>query len=184
MNKLLQIKPAIYLLIHISGIILSILISIIWSKIVPESIEVLGVTFTIIGTIGGYLFWIFLILAGFQNIDLKNGLDGNLKKSIVLLSSILIINVMLVIIFLLESSDEKESISNLIVILSSGFLTYAFFEITIILTKKVRFYDGKTQPGIWNYFVTLLTLSIYPFGLLMLHSHLSLILKNQKIIEK
>ena len=42
----------------------------------------------------------------------------------------------------------------------------------------------KPEPNLWDYFVTLFTLTFYPFGIIMMHSHLQLILKDQRIDNK
>jgi hypothetical protein len=184
MNKLLQIKPAKYLLIHFAVMTFSVIAFMIWAKLVPEDLISFGFTFIIIGFVGGYLFWLYLFLAGFKIIDLKNGLKSDLKKSKILLTTILVGYVAFVLIFMLDFSQENNDIPIVISILISPILTYAFFEIVIKLTKKFKYYDKKSKPNLWDYFITVFTLSFYPFGLLMMHSHLRLILKEQMIIEK
>lgn len=184
MNKLLQIKPAKYLLIHFAIMILSVLSFGVWAKLVPEAMISFGFAFVIIGFIGGYLFWIYLILSGFKNIDLKNGLESNLKKIKILLTTVLLSYLVFVVTFMLDFGKENNTIPLLINILIAPILTYSFFEIVVTLTKKFRYYDKKSQPNLWDYFVILFTLSFYPFGLLMMHSHLRLILRDHRIIEK
>ncbi len=182
MNKLLQIKPAKYLLIHFAIMILSVLSFVAWVKLVPERLASFGFIFILIGFVGGYLFWIYLIFTGFRKIDLKTGRENNLKKMRILLLTILIVYLVFVEIFLFNFYNEKNTIQILISILLAPIMTYSFFEIVITLTKKFKYYDKKSQPNLWDYFVTVFTLSFYPFGLLMMHSHLRLILKKQKII--
>ena len=183
MNKLLQIKPGKLLLLHLTIIALTIVISILWSNLVPEPLAMFGIAFVLIGFWGGYLFWIYSILTAFNNLDLKYGLKNNLKKFKILLPSVIVVYVAWVLLFLYESPKEKENILFVISNLSSFYLIYAFIDVSIVITKKYRYYEDKPHPNLWNYFVTLLTLGFYPFGILMLHSHLQLILRDQKIIE-
>ena len=182
MNKLLQIKPAKYLLIHFAIMILSVLSFIVWSRLVPETLISFGFIFIVIGFVGGYLFWINLILTGFKNMDLKNGLENDMKRTRILLLTILLGYLVFVITLMLDLDKENNDITLIISILLAPILTYSFFEIVITMTKKFKYYDKKSQPNLWDYFVTVFTLSFYPFGLLMMHSHLRLILREQKII--
>jgi hypothetical protein len=162
--------------------ILSVLSFVVWAKLVPETLIPFGFIFIVVGFIGGYLFWIYLILTGFKNIDLKKGLENNLKKTRILLITILLAYLVFVITFMLDLDKENDTIPIIISILLAPILTYSFFEIVITLTRKFKYYDKKSQPNLWDYFVTVFTLSFYPFGLLMMHSHLRLILRDYRII--
>ncbi len=184
MNKLLHIKPAKFFLIHIAVIALSISVFIVWGQLVPESLISFGFGFVIIGIIGGYLFWIFLLLKGFDIIDSKNGLRSNLKKSKLHLIAILAAYLVFVLVFMMDFAQEDYVIPMIISIFIGAILTFSFFYVVIQVTKKFKFYDNKPEPNLWDYFVTVFTLSFYPFGLLMMHSHLRLILRDQKIIEE
>jgi hypothetical protein len=183
MNKLLYIKPIKFFLIHIAAIALSISIFIAWGQLVPETLISFGFGFVIIGIIGGYQFWIYLLFKGFDIVDSKNGLESNLKKSKIHLIAILAGYLVFVLVFMLDFAQEDYVVPMIISIFIGAILTISFFHIIIQLTKKFKFYDKKPQPNLLDYFVTLFTLTFYPFGLLMMHSHLQLILKDQKIIE-
>ncbi len=84
---------------------------------------------------------------------------------------------------MLGFDTENNDIPLVFSILIAPILTYALFETAITLTKKFKYYDKNTQPNLWDYFVTIFMLSFYPFGLLMMHSHLRLILKVHYIID-
>lgn len=160
---------------------LSISIFIVWGQVVPEYLISFGFAFVIIGIIGGYLFWIFLILKGFDIIDLKNGMRSNLKQSKLHLLAILAAYLVFVLVFMLEFAQEDYVVPMIISIFIGAILIYSFFYVIIQMTKKFKYYENKPEPNLWDYFVTIFTLSFYPFGLLMMHSHLRLILKDQKI---
>jgi len=164
--------------------ILSVLLFVAWVKLVPERLDSYGFMLILIGIVGGYLFWIYLILTGFKKIDLKTGRENNLKKMRILLLTILIIYLVFFKIFLFDFYKEKNTFEVLISILIVPIMAYPVFEVVITLTKNFKYYDKKSQPNLWDYFVTAFTLCFYPFGLLMMHSHLRLILKKQKIIEE
>jgi hypothetical protein len=183
MNKLLYIRPIKFFLIHIAAIALSISIFIAWGQLVPDTLISFGFVFVIIGIIGGFQFWIYLLFKGFNIVDSKNGLESNLKKSKIHLIAILAGYIIFVLVFMLDFAQEDFVVPMLISIFIGAILTLSFFHIVIQLTKKFKFYDNKPQPNLWDYFITLFTLTFYPFGIVMLHSHLQLILKEQKIIK-
>lgn len=183
MEKLLQLKPAIYLLIHFIIMIFSFFIFVVWTKLVPETSISLGFIIVAIGLVGGYLFWIYLILSGFNIIDLKNGLESNLNKAIIHLMIVFLGYLIIFVILVLYINKEIKIIPTLISILLASVLTYSLFEIVIILTRKFKYYDKKSKPNLLDYFVTLFSLSFYPFGIIMMHSHLRLIIREQGIID-
>lgn len=164
-------------------IALSVLIFILWARLVPESIITFGFLFVVLASMGGYLLWIYILLVGFKHLDIKNNIENDFKKSQVLIVSILSIFSTLIIFLFLYLDKESSGIFFIINILMSTTLTYLLFEMVTVLTKKFKFYDKKTKPNLWDYFITMFSLSFFPFGILMLHSHLRLILKEHRMIH-
>lgn len=181
MNKLLYIKPIKIFLMHIAAIAISIGIFISWTELVPDSIKPIGFTFVILGIIGGYQFWIYLLFKGFDTIDSQNGIKSNLRKSKLHLQAILVAYVLVVLILNLDYDKVDYFLPQLINFLLGITLMFSFFYVARELTKKFKFYENKPDPNLWDYFVTLFTLTFYPFGIIMMHSHLQLILKDQRI---
>jgi hypothetical protein len=168
---------------YVGMIALSVLIFILWARLVPESIITFGFLFVVLASMGGYLLWIYILLVGFKHLDIKNNIENDFKKSQVLIISILSIFSTLIIFLFLYLDKESTGIFFIINILMSTTLTYLLFEMVTVLTKKFKFYDKKTKPNLWDYFITMFSLSFFPFGILMLHSHLRLILKEHRMLH-
>ena len=183
MKKILQIKPGKLLLLYFAISFISILLFVAWGLLVPDKLISIGFTFIILGSVGGYLFWLYLILYGFKTIDNENGIENNLKTSIIALVTILLSLITFIAIFVIDLGDKNKDITTLISFIISPIITFAFIHIIIKLTKSFKFYDKNSQPNIWDYFGTLFTLGFGPLGLLMMHSHLRLILKDQYMLK-
>ena len=69
------------------------------------------------------------------------------------------------------------------ILILGAFLTYLFIEILIVLTKKNKYYAKGTTPNVWDYMVTLALLAFFPWGLLIIHSHMRLLLIDHKILN-
>lgn len=178
MNKLLQIKPSSYLLMYLATIALSILIFIIWARLVPEPLIQFGLLLIVLAFLGGYILWIYLLLLGFNQLDVKYKNKNDLKKSQILIVAALLISLTFCVFLFLYHDKENDGIFFTTSILISTTLTFLFFEIVTILSKKFKYYDKKSKPNLWDYFITMCALCFFPFGILMLHSHLRLILKD------
>ena len=168
---------------HIAAIAISIGIFISWIELVPDSIIPIGFAFVILGIIGGYQFWIYLLFKGFDTIDSQNDIKSNLRKSKLHLIAILVAYVLVVLILNLDYDKVDYFLPMSINFLLGITLMFSFFYVARELTKKFKFYENKPEPNLWDYFVTLFTLTFYPFGIIMMHSHLQLILKDHNIVE-
>ena len=162
-------------------IALSLLIFVLWVRLVPDFLILFGFLFVVLASLGGYLLWIYILIVGFKQLDIKNNNENDFKKSEVLILAILSISLTLIIFLYLD--NDRSSILFIISILMSSTLTILLFMIVKVLTRKFKFYDKKTKPNLWDYFITMFSLSFFPFGILMLHSHIRLILKDQKILH-
>jgi hypothetical protein len=160
-------------------IALSILMFILWARLVPDSLILFGFLFVVLASLGGYFLWIYILLVGFNKLDIKNNYKNDFKKSQALLIATLLIFFTLIVFIFLYLDKEKSGLFFILSILMSTTLPFLFFETVSVLTKKFKFYDKKTRPNLWDYFITMFSLSFFPFGILMLHSHLRLILKDQ-----
>jgi hypothetical protein len=167
------------LLMYFGMIALSILMFILWARLVPDSLILFGFLFVVLASLGGYFLWIYILLVGFNKLDIKNNYKNDFKKSQALLIATLLIFFTLIVFIFLYLDKEKSGLFFILSILMSTTLPFLFFETVSVLTKKFKFYDKKTRPNLWDYFITMFSLSFFPFGILMLHSHLRLILKDQ-----
>lgn len=164
-------------------IALSVLIFILWARLVSDSLIPFGFFFVFLASVGGYFLWIYILLVGFKQLDIKNNNENDFKKAKVFIVVSLLISLTLIVFLFLYRDKENSGILFIINILMSTTLIFLFFETVTILTKKFKLYDKKTKPNLWDYFITMFLLSFFPFGILMLHSHLRLILKEQRIIH-
>lgn len=163
-------------------IALSILIFILWARLVPDSLIPLGFLYVVLAFFGGYFLWIYILLVGFNQLDIKNNIENDFKKSQVLIVSTVVIYLTLIVLLFLYMDKENADLFFILCMVMSTILTFLFFEIVTVLTKKFKFYDKRAKPNLWDYFNTMFSLSFFPFGFLMLHSHLRLILKDQRIL--
>ena len=184
MNRLTNIKPFSYFLLYLGMIILSLMTFLIWRKLVPNDLIQFGIIFIVFASFGGYLFWIYILLNGFSRLDSMNNLKNDLNRFKYLVPLALAIYTLLIFTLMHYSDRDNIHILLLVNILLGSILTYIIFETVIILTRKFKFYDNETSPNLWDYFVTMFLLCFYPFGLMIMHSNIRRILKENKILEK
>lgn len=80
---------------------------------------------------------------------------------------------------MIESETRNIENQSIIGILFSVIMWFSLVHIIIKLTKCFKYHEKQSNPNLWDYFGTLFTLGFGPFGLLIMHSHLQLILKDQ-----
>lgn len=182
MNRLLRIKPSRYLLMYFGLIVISLFLFAQWSNIVPKPLIIYGLFFVVLILVIGYLFWIYLILYGFNHLDNKNNISNEFKKTQgLILALLLTICLHLFMFFKSPPSVDNSGLTTLAYFFTSISIIYCYFKIVGVLTIKFNFYDKKPKPTLQNYFVTFFLLQFFPFGILMMHSHLRLILADNSV---
>ena len=183
MRFLLKIKPFIFLLGFVGLLPILILIFKIWATFVTDIIKPYGISIFMIGFMSCYFLWIYLLGYGFNELDKKTG--KNLK--IIKLGLIIIITFFSMLFFQLTNFYIFINHSNQTLyylnVLFSLIPMFFFIQITIKLTKYFRLYDGKDEPRIIDYIITMMLLCCFPFGLIIMHAHLRLFLKEKLIIK-
>lgn len=142
-----------------------------------------GILIVLIGFVGYYFFWIYSIGYGFILLDKKNGINFKGKIFLVLIISLIVLLTMrmfLDFIFLVRDSSHIPVYLNVIFTI---IILYCLLNIVIKLTDRFKHYDKKGEPIFFDYVVTFFLLCFFPFGLLIMQSHLRLFLKENQIIN-
>jgi hypothetical protein len=136
------------------------------------------------GFIGFYLLWINTICLSLDLVTTKNGLSSNRKKSKILFIVLFSIYALRMLITLpyFESIESIIGLTlNILIGVAGIFLiTYLFYKISddyISLTKN-------RNPNLIDYFIMIFHFSFFIVGLMILHSHVRLLLKDNNIIEE
>ncbi len=128
--------------------------------------------------LAGYFFWINLIAMGFHILATNSKKDSKFKKfqlALITQYTIVILSFSLTIYF------ETNTFDQILVVVSILFSLLSFFclgYIIVHLTNNFKFFDKKGEPRFWDYFVSMFLLSFFPFGLMIMHDHLRLIMKE------
>ena len=183
MTKILNYKPYTFLLSFLVVFAISILLFKLWVDFSNEQFKSYGFIIILIGCLAFYFFWIYTLSYGFNMLEKKAWDNGKVNKIGIVILTAFVVSVVgyaLFFYFLFELNQELPEYIN---IPFSLIILYCFLHIVIYLTKNYSFYDKRKSPGIFDYFVTMFLLCFLPFGLLIMHSHLRLILKEKYIIE-
>jgi len=184
MIKLIKIKPRVFLFMTIG--LIPILFFIVWSlvKIIgPEGAKFNALLF-FGGFIGFYLLWINTIFLSLDLINIKNGFSSSRKKNkilfIILFSIYLLRMITALPYFASIESLIGMTLNILIGVVGILLITYLFYKISdsfISLTKN-------RTSNLFDYFIMIFHFSFFLVGLMLLHSHVRLLLKDNNIIEK
>jgi hypothetical protein len=183
MKLLLKIRPVVFL-IGLAGLLpVLILIFKIWASFIPVSLRPYGFLIFLVGFMSYYFLWIYLIGYGFNELDKKTDNKLGINKFgiliIITFLSVLFINLMNFYLLISQSNHTLIYLNIAFTLISM----YCFLQIIIQLTKHFRLYDEKEEPRIIDYFVTMFLLSFFPFGLIIMHAHLRLFLKEKLLIK-
>jgi len=184
MIKLIEYKPRTFLFSTIG--LIPILFFIVWllaNVIGPEGANFNAMLFFGV-FIGFYLLWINTICLSLDLVNIKNGLSNKRKKSKILFVVLFSIYALRMLITLpyFESIESTIGMTlNILIGVAGIFLiTYLFYKISddyILLTKN-------RNPNLIDYFIMLFHFSFFLVGLMILHSHVRLLLKDNNIIEE
>jgi len=184
MIKLINIKPIVFLFMTIG--LIPILFFIVWllaNIIGPE-----GANFNALllfgGFIGFYLLWINTIYMSLDLVKIKNGLSSSRKKNMILFIVLFSVYLLRMIISLpyFESIESLIGMTLNILIGVAGIIliTYLFYKISddyISLTKY-------RTANLFDYFIMIFHFSFFLVGLMILHSHVRLLLKDNNILKE
>lgn len=184
MIKLINFRPRVFLFMTIG--LIPILFLIVWllaNLIGPEGANFNAMLF-FGGFIGFYLLWINTICLSLDLVNIKNGLSSNRKKSKILfivLFSIYALRMFITLPFF-ESLESIMGLTLNILIGATGIflITYLFYKVSddyISLTKN-------RNPNLIDYFIMIFHFSFFLGGLMILHSHVRLLLKENNILDE
>ncbi len=182
MKQFIKYKPITLFLITIGLIPILCLIASLFSYI----LGVKGANFCTLlivgGVIGFHLTWINTIFLSLDLINVKNSMPSYREKTQIIFIVLLSIYLLKMIVSLpyFESIELKIGMVLNILIRVVGIIlvTYLFYKIsdTYILLTKNR------TANIWDYFIMLFYFCFLPFGLIMLHSHVKILMKDHNIV--
>lgn len=182
MKVLIKLKPFFFLIGFVGILAISIFLWKIWINNVTGPIKPFGILIVLIGFVSYYFFWIYSIGYGFILLDKKNGIVFNERKFLLLILSLIIIFVVRMFFdyyFLMKNSSNIPLYLNVILTL---IILYCILSVVIKLTRRFKYYDKKEEPKLFDYIVTFFLICFFPFGLLIMQSHLRLFLKENQLI--
>ena len=181
MRKLLKLRP-IFIFLGFLGSLLVIILSIINAKnLDSETIMYYVIAVSVICLLAYYFFWIYIIGYGFKELDKKTGNDMQIKRLRTITISAFISIILSIAINIYFAFIEKRLPPEYMNTLLYLIFFFCYMYIVIKLTNNFKFYDKKETPRIFDYIVTMFLLNLFPFGLLIMHSHLRLLLKKRNI---
>ncbi|MFB6320866.1 hypothetical protein [Saccharicrinis sp. FJH54] len=184
MERIYKLKPIYFLIGFILAMILAFFALQVFDKIIRNSFIFLTVSIVFMAFIGYYFFWLYIIGYGFHKINEKLGTKSTLRKlkSILTISFFIIISTLTThLYFLFKLEQESPIILNIVYAIA---VLYCTGYITIKFSQDFKFYDKKEEPKIFDYIITYFLLGAFPFGILIMHAHIRLILKEHGILRK
>jgi len=181
--KIIQTKPS-YFLIGFIGLIPILFLTVAGiSKLFGQN----GISFALLiffgGFFGYFMFWLLIINNGLDYLNAKHGIPSKIKKNkrliIVLISSFAI---RLFIALPPLKTTEGLFVNGMNIAL--GLLgLFSLIYLVHNITEDYVFHVKGRVPNIFDYFIVLFHLGFYPIGLLMLHSHVRLLMRDENIID-
>lgn len=180
MKKFTELNSFLFLLLFVGVVAISILLFKVWTLFVPGEYTLFGISIVLVGFLGSYFFWLYTIGYGLNQLFQKYGSNKRFNTyRIIIITACLstLISYIGSIFYLVEFKKQP-----------SGYLTlpwalislYCIIYIVVHLTNDFKSLEKGTQPVFWDYVVTLFLINFFPFGMMILHSHMKL-LKRDKI---
>ena len=158
---------------------LSILLFKAWTLIFPNEFFLFGISIILIGILGSYFFWLFIIGFGLNELFTKYGKNKGFRnyKIVLILSFVgIFISTIGSILYLKEFEKQPPELISL----ALGLLSlYCTIHIVGHLTTDFKKLDKGTEPKLWDYLVTMFLICFFPFGLMIMHAHLRLLQKDK-----
>ncbi len=183
MKKLTELNSFLFLLVFIGVVAISILLFKVWTLFVPREYILFGISIVLVGFWGSYFFWLYIIGYGLNQLFQKYGSNKGFNRyRIVLITACItaLINYIGSISYLVEFEKQPPEYFTLPLALIS---LYCIIHIVVHLTNDFKSLDKGTQPVFWDYVITIFLIFFFPFGLMILHSHMKL-LKRDKLKVK
>ncbi|MFC2138308.1 hypothetical protein ACFLTE_09045 [Bacteroidota bacterium] len=151
------------------------------SEQISGEMKMLSFFLVVVGFFGLFLFWIYLIGYGYNEIDKKFGTTQIIKKfGIVLIITFFVFNIgsFLDLYYLFYTGEQLPDYINII----TGLIFLCCFLYIVVKLTDYRLYDKKEDTRIIDHILTMIMICIFPFGLLLMHAHLRKILKDNNLI--
>ncbi|MCK9400102.1 MAG: hypothetical protein M0Q51_08945 [Bacteroidales bacterium] len=178
MKRLIYTNPFIILLLEIGVIAVSLILFYGCKLVLPIENIKYCLIIVIALFLAGYFFWIYLIALGFHILSAKNDKDYRFKNFIIVLIILYIIAILSYSSSIYFISKSMDQILGLISILTGLISFFCLMYIIVYLTNNFKFFDKKNEPRFWDYFISMFLISFFPFGLMIMHDHLRLIMKE------
>lgn len=183
MVRLIKTKPRTFLLMAIGMI--PVLFFTVWllANIIGPEGAIFNVLLFFGGFIGFYMLWINTICLSLDLVNIKRKLPSSTKKNRILFL-LLISTYLLRMIISLQYFEAIESfigipLNILIGIIGIVLITYLFYKISDDYIYLVK----NRNANLFDYYVMTFYFCFFPFGLLMLHSHVRSLLKDYNIVQ-
>lgn len=185
MIKLIKTKPRVFLFMTIG--LIPVLFSIVWllSKIIGPEGAYFNALLFFGGFIGFYLLWINTIFLSLDLVNIKLGLSSSSSKKNKILFIILFSIYLLRMIITLPYFESIESLIGMTLNILIGvvgiiLITYLFYGIS----DNYIFLIKNRTASLFDYFIMIFYFSFFIVGIMILHSHVRLLLKDNNILEK
>ena len=179
MKKLIEINSFLILLLFVGVVSISILLFRVWTLVVPGGHFLFGISIILVGFFGSYFFWLFIIGYGLNKLFPKYESNKGFRNyKVVLITACLTILISYIgsIIYLQEFGKQPPEF----VTLPLGLLSfYCLIHIIGHLTNDFKSLDKGTEPVFWDYIATMFLICFFPFGLIIMHSHMRLLQKDK-----
>ncbi len=184
MTELIKYRPRVFLFMTLG--LIPILFMTVWlsANIIGTDAANFNALLFFGGFIGFYLMWINTIYLSLDLINVKNGFSSKRKRNRILfivLASIYLLR-MIITFPLFESIESLIGVTlylliGVVVLILSTQLFYKISDDYIFLTKN-------RTPNLFDYFIMIFHFSFFLVGLMILHSHVRLLLRDNNLIEK
>ena len=183
MNKLTELNSFLFLLLFIGVFATSILLFKVWTIVVPKEYIVFGISIVLIGFLSSYFFWLYIIGYGLNKQFQKYGNNkrfNNYKIVLIVVCITMLISYTGSIYYFIEFGKQPPEYLSI----PFAFISlYCIIYIVGHLTNDFKLLDKGTRPLFIDYLVTMILISFFPFGLMILHSHMRLLKREKKKVN-
>ena len=183
MKRIIRIKPYIFLLVSIGLIPFSFFT--VWS--IRQIIGTDGIELSLLlffgGFFGFFLFWLYTISYGLELLNTDSDMPNNLKKNKTLMVVLLFAFIFRILFSLpfTYSTDSRFVVGLNIILGLIGF--FALIYLLYNITEDYIYHAKDRMPRLIDYFIVLFHFAFFPIGLILMHSHVRIMLKDKGMLK-